>query len=69
MAPAVSRQALLRSDLVDGALSAAAAGEKRRPPGAAEGARILDAAMSDGEALRLLLRESHFNCIHRSRAT
>lgn len=52
----MSRQALLRSDLVDGALSAAAAGEKRCPPGAAEGARILDAAMSDGDALRLLLR-------------
>ncbi len=52
----MSRQALLRSDLVDGHLSAAAAGGRRRPPGAAEGARILDAVMSDGDALRLLLR-------------
>lgn len=56
MAPAVSGQALLRSELVEYDLPAAAAGERRRPPGAAEGARILDAAASDEGVLRLLLR-------------
>ena len=64
MAAAVSGQALLRSEPAGDALAAAAAGEKRRPPGAAEGGGILDAAMSDGGALRRLLRAA---CAVRSR--
>lgn len=56
MAEAVSGQALARSDPAVDSLAAAAAGERRRPPRPAEGAHILDAAVSDGEALRLLLR-------------
>lgn len=54
MAPAVSGQALVGPEI--DCMSAAAAGERRRPPGPAEAARILDAAMSDAGALRLLLR-------------
>lgn len=56
MAEAVSGQALARSEPAVDSLAAAAAGERRRPPRPAEGARILDAAMSDGAALGLLLR-------------
>ena len=37
-------------------MSAIEAGERRRPPGPAEAARILDAAVSDAGALRRLLR-------------